>query len=418
MKLRTARMLAITKQHLAGKRPKMPGPETIMKLFRDLSYVQLDPTQAVAPSHLIVLWSRLGSFRESDLDRLLWKDKKLFEYWAHMASIVLTEDYPLYSPRMKRFHQGDRVWDVRLREWMDDNYKLKEYVLSEIRSRGPLSSREFEDRSDDAWEKARRRWGLKPSDWGSGEGRSVSRMIEFLFHDGTLMVAGRQGRQKIWDLSERCLPDWTPKASLTEAEVEYLGAQKSLKALGVATPKEIARHFLVWRYPNLRATIQHLASDSRILPVELTDGPRLKGQYYIHADDADTAVALSKGEWEPRTTLLSPFDNLVSDRDRTHLLFDFFFRAEIYTPKPKRKHGFFVLPILDGDRLIGRIDPTMDRQEERLRINSVHAEPNAPEGRAPARRIAEAIEDLGEFLGAKEVVYEGKIPAPWKGYMK
>lgn len=414
--LRTARRLAISKQHLAGKAPRNPTPETIMKLFRDLSYVQLDPTQTVAPSHLLVLWSRLGTFRESDLDRLLWKDRKLFEYWAHMASIVLTEDYPLYSPRMKRFHQGDRVWDVRLREWMKDNSKLKEYVLSEIRSRGPLSSRDFEDRSEDAWDRARSKWGLKPSDWSSG--RSVSRMLEFLFHDGTIMVAGRQGRQKVWDLSERCLPGWTPKTSLTEAEVEYLGAQKSLRALGVATPKEIAWHFLIRRYPNLRSTIEHLTSDSKILPVNLTDGPRVKGRFYIHADDVDTAEALSKGEWEPRTTLLSPFDNLVTDKDRTHLLFDFFFRLEIYTPKHKRKHGFYVLPILDGDRFVGRIDPLMDRLNERLVINAVHAEQGAAEGKAQAKRIAESIGELAEFLGAKEVVYPGKIPEPWKGHLE
>lgn len=414
--LLTARRLAISKQHLAGSAPRNPGPETIMKLFSDLSYVQLDPTQALAPSHLIVLWSRLGAFREADLDRLLWKDRKLFEYWAHMASIVPTEDYPLYSPRMKRFHQGDRVWDVRLREWMKDNSNLKEYVLSEIRSRGPLSSHDFEDRSEDAWDKARRKWGLKPSDWSSG--RSVSRMLEFLFHDGTIMVAGRQGRQKVWDLSERCLPDWTPKTSLTEAEVEYLGAQRSLKALGVATPKEIAWHFLVRRYPNLRSTIERLTADSKIIPVELTDVPRVKGRFYIHADDLDKAEALSKGEWEPRTTLLSPFDNLITDKDRTQLLFDFFFRVEIYTPKHKRKHGFYVLPILDGDRLVGRIDPFMDRQNERLVINAVYAEAGLQGGRAQAQRIARAADELGGFLGAKRVVYPGRIPDPWKGYLK
>lgn len=413
--LQTARRLAVTKQHLAGKTPKNVGPEAIMKLFRELSYVQLDPTMAVAPNHLLVLWSRLGSFRESDLDKLLWKDRKLFEYWAHMASIVLTEDYPLYLPRMKAFHKGEDVWSVRLREWIKENSRLRDYILADIRSRGPMTSRDFEPRSKDAWLTATRRWGLRDSDWSSGGG--VHRMLEFLFHEGAVMVAGRQGRQKVWDLTERCLPDWTPRTALTGAQVEYIGAQRSLKALGVATRKHIVWHYLVRRYPNFKTTLKSLVQDSKFLPVELTDGPSIKGHFFIHADDLDTVEALSK-EWEPRTTLLSPFDNLIADKERTLQLFGFLFRNEIYTPKEKRVHGFFILPILDGDRLIGRIDPIVDRKNGRLVVNAVHAEPHAPEGRAVAHRIAAALDDLGEFVGANEVVYPAKIPEPWKGYLR
>lgn len=411
MTLRTARRLAVFKQHLAGRPPKRIGPDTILKLVRDLNYVQLDPTMTVAPSHILVLWSRLGHYRESDLDRLLWKDKKLFEYWAHMASIVLTEDFPLYLPRMNKFHKGDRVWDVRLREWMNENSKLREHVLAEIRSRGPLASRDIEELSDDAWRRATRKWGLRDSAWGTGGG--VPRMLQFLFHDGTIMVAGRRGRQKLYDLTERFLPDWTPKTELTDAEVERIGAQRSLRALGVATPKQMAWHFLIWRHPNIRSTVRTLVSDSKLLPVGLADAPRTKGPFFIHADDLDTAEALSKGDWEPRTTLLSPFDNLVTDKERTHQLFDFFLRNEIYTPKEKRVHGFFVLPILDGERLIGRIDPAMDRKNERFVVKAVHAEPGAPEGGAASRRISDAVESLADFLGAKEVVYPRHLPKVW-----
>jgi uncharacterized protein len=410
MSLQTARRLAVTKQHLDGRPPKKVGTDTILKLVLDLNYVQLDPTMAVAPNHLLVLWSRLGSFRESDLDSLLWKDKKLFEYWAHMASIVLTEDYPLYLPRMKKFHRGDRVWDVRLRSWMKENSKLRAHVLAEIRSRGPLASRDIEEISGDVWLNATRKWGLRDSAWGTGGG--VPRMLQFLFHDGTIMVAGRRGRQKLYDLTERFLPPWTPKTKLTDAEVEYTGAQRSLKALGVGTPKQIAWHFLVRRYQNLRSTVKTLVSDSKLIPVELTDAPRAKGPFFIHADDIETAEALAH-DWEPRTTLLSPFDNLVTDKERTLQLFGFLLRNEIYTPKEKRVHGFFVLPILDGDRLIGRIDPYMDRENERLVINAVHAEPGAPGGRAVSVRIAGAIESLADFLGAKEVVYPRRVPVVW-----
>jgi uncharacterized protein len=416
MSLKTARRLALVKQHLAGRRPKRPGPGAIMDLMKDLRYLQLDPTNIVAPSHLLVLWSRIGAFRETDLDGLLWRDKKLFEYWAHRASIVLTEDYPLYSPRMKSFYEGDLTWDKRLREWVNENKGLQDYIIGELKAKGPLPLREFEERSEGSWRKARRRWGLRPSAWASET--SVSRMVQFLFHDGTIMVAGRQGRQKVWDLSERCLPPWTPKTELTEAEVEYDGAQKSLRALGVATPKQIAWHFLIRRFPNIRSTMQSLVTDSRVLLVELTDGAVAKGSLFIHADDVEAARSLEDGDWEPRTTLLSPFDNLIADRDRTLAFFGFFYRIEIYTPKEKRKHGFFVLPILDGDKLIGRLDPYLDRDKEELVIRAVHAEPGAPRGSAPAKRIAEATGDLAEFLGAKQVTYSGRVPEPWRGYLK
>jgi uncharacterized protein YcaQ len=415
MTLRTARRLAIRKQHLDGSPRRRPDAESIMQLMRDMRYLQLDPTSVVAPSHLLVLWSRLGQFRTSDLDRLMWKERKLFEYWAHVASIVLTEDYPLYLARMKKFYGGERTWDVRVREWRKKNAALQKYIIDELCRRGPLLSRDFEDRSTDEWKQSRKKWGLRASAWSSES--DISRMLQFLFHDGSIMVAGREGRQKVYDLPERVLPRWTPKDHLSDDEIEYEGAQLSLKALGVASAKQITFHFLRWRYPNFRSTLERLASDSKVLPVKLGDIPESKAQWYIHPDDLQLAEDIEAGEWEPRTTLLSPFDNLITDRDRTLQLFDFFYRIEIYTPKAKRKHGFFVLLILDGDKLIGRIDPSMDRRKERLVVNAVYAEPGAPRDKATALRVAGAVEDLAGFLGAKSVEYRN-VPEIWKAALR
>jgi len=242
-------------------------------------------------------------------------------------------------------------------------------------------------------------------------------MLFHLFIKGEVMVAGRQGNQKLWDLSERFLPGWVSKKKLSEQEVEYEGVQRSIRALGIANESELNLHFLRGRYSNLKETLKRLAAESEIHPVHISDGPVEKGQRYIHAQDIQLLEGLKSGQWEPRTSLLSPFDNLICDRARTRLLFNFDYTIEIYTPQAKRKYGYYVLPILYGDKLIGRIDPLMDRKKEKLTIKSVHAEPQAPRDKNVSREIGEKVEELSEFLGAKEVVYSRKVPRFWQSHL-
>ncbi len=410
--LKNARGLAVAKQHLAGKPSSKPDAEAILEVARDLGCVQLDPISAVAPSHLIVFWSRLGSFEKSDLERLLWRDKKLFEYWAHQQSIVLMEDYPLYYTMMRSYPDTfvkplGSAWSQRVKRWLDANVELRNYVLRELKQKGPLLSRQFEDKS-----KTKRRG----SGWGSSS--EISRMLFNLFFMGEVMVAGRQGNQKLWDISERFLPPWASKKNLSDGEVEYEAVQRSLRALGTANAQEISFHFLRGRYRNLKATLKRLQAESKIHEVEIADGPVGKGERYIHSKDIPLLDKLGSDDWQPRVSLLSPFDNLICDRTRTKLLFDFDFTSEIYTPPSKRKYGYYVLPILYGDRFIGRIDPLMDRKKEKLLIKSVHAEPGAPKDRKVSGEIRESIEQLSEFLGAKEVVYSKRVPKFWQNSLR
>src|SRR5712692_10880856 len=190
-------------------------------------------------------------------------------------------------------------------------------------------------------------------------------MMFHLFLRGEVMVVGRQGKQKLYGLSENFLPSWVSKEELSAEEVEYLSAQRSLRALGIANSSEISWHFFRNRYPNLKATMKQLVADEKIVPVDITDGPVGKGERYIHSDDIELLEELQSGEWLPRLSLLSPFDNLISDRTRTRLFFNFDYTTEIYTPSHKRKYGYYVMPILFGDRMIGRIDP-LDRKSTRL----------------------------------------------------
>jgi len=171
--LENAKRLAVAKQHLAGKRRNRPNSDDILRVTRDLGCLQLDPISTVAPSHLIVLWSRLGNFDRTDLDNLLWRDKKLFEYWAHQASIVLMEDYPLYYSLMRRHPdvlvRPGSIWRQRIDKFLNANTRLRDHILSELRKKGPLLSRQFEDKT-----RAKRSFGW--SSWGD-----VSRMMFHLF---------------------------------------------------------------------------------------------------------------------------------------------------------------------------------------------------------------------------------------------
>ena len=409
--LQNARRLAVAKQHLAGKRPDKPDSDDILEVTRSLGCLQLDPISAVAPSHLIVLWSRLGIFDPSELDRLLWSEKKLFEYWAHQASIVLMEDYPLYYYMMRGYpdvvlRSLGPVWRARVKKWLGKNSDLRDYVLTELKQKGPLLSRQFEDKTR-----------AKPRGFGWSSWSDVSRMLSHLYFKGEVMVVGRQGKQKLWDISERFLPSWVPRKELSEQEVQYEAVQRSLRALGTANESEISWHFLRGRYRNLKDTLKQLEAESKIQTVDIADGPLGKGARYIHSQDLRILDELDSGNWEPRVSLLSPFDNLFCDRARTKLLFNFDYTIEIYTPQNKRKYGYYVLPILYGDKFIGRLDPLMDRKSERLFIKAVHAEPAAPKDKDVSREIRESVEHLSEFLGAKEVVYSRKVPKYWQSHL-
>ena len=401
-----ARRFAITRQRLAGPRPAATAAG-ILDVVRDLGCLQLDPISAVARSHQIVLFSRIGHYDRADLDRLLWRERGLFEYWAHVASIVLTEDFPIHSRLMRTYASGPATTPraKRHRDWLKANAGLRRHILGEIRRSGPLPSRYFEDKAKAEWHS---------TGWTSG--RNVGEMIDYLWTKGVILVAGRSGLQKLWDLGERILPDWTPRERLAEREVVYRAAQKSLRALGVARPRHIEQHFIRGRYPNLKRALADLEADGRIERVEIADGGAAwPGEWYIHMDDLPLLERLEAGDWQPRTALLSPFDNLICDRARTQLLFDFDFRVEIYVPAPKRRYGYYVLPILHGDRFVGRIDPKLDRQNGRLAINAVYAEPGAPADRVTARAVAQAIEDLAGFLGASDIAYDRRrVPAAWK----
>lgn len=397
-----ARRLAVAGQRLAGQRPP-PTENGLLDLFRDLGCVQLDPTSAVAPNHLLVPWSRLGRYDVADLDSLRWQRRALFDYWAHAASIVLTEDFPIHHLRMRQHPRHDYASTRKIRAFVATNDQLRRHILAQLRRRGPLLTSEIEDRSAVGWVST-----------GWTHGRNVDRMLAFLWMQGRVLVAGRRGQQRAWDLASRVLPPWTPKRRLTEPTVVRMAAERSLGALGIGTARHIEGHFTVGAYPGLDAALRRLQREGRIEEVRVVDrGAAWPGRWYVRTSDLPAQDEAQAG-WEPRTTLLSPFDNLIRDRARTEFLFGFRFRLEIYVPKDKREFGFFVMPILHGDRLVGRVDPLMDRSRGVLKVNAVHLEPGVRTTKGLGRSVARALRALGAFLGAGSVEPPAKLPDGWR----
>jgi uncharacterized protein YcaQ len=330
--LEEARRIAVRSQLLDG------SATSVLETVRRLGFLQLDPIATVAPAAQLVLWSRLGPYDVEELDRLLWQEKKLFEWRAFIYPI---EDLPLIRARMREpwSHLKRDQW---AKEFMKEQAGLRRYVLRELERRGPLPSRELEHHAARADE--RTVW------WGTRA--QMTWMLELLHRRGRIAVAGRDRGQRLWDIAERWYPETEP---VPLREAKRLLAEKRFRALGVRRAGD------VWEaHPDVSAD-----------PV-----PR-------------------------RTTLLSPFDRLIHDRDRAEALWNFFYRIEIYTPKAKRQYGYYVLPVLHGDRLVGRIDPEYDRKAGVLRVNRVFAEPDV---RFPHRSLERAVHSLARFVGAREIV--------------
>jgi uncharacterized protein len=347
----------------------------------------MDPTRRVARTEHLVLWSRLGRrFHVAELERLLWRDRSLFEY---RAFILPTSQYPVHRQTMRRYPSGSGGRRQYVRRYLRENQAFRRYVLARLRADGPLPTRAFEDRSAVGW---------RTGGWND-DGRNTSMMLEVLWAKGEVMIAGRAGQERVWDLAARRLPVDETRLAPGEEARRLLDTQ--LRALGISKLTGFDKTFEGTRPPGWERALAGLEREGRAVRVRI-DG--ISGERWAHAD----ALARS---FRPRTVLLSPFDRLIHDRTRTEELFDFRFRLEIYVPKDKREFGYFVMPILHGDRIVGRLDPHFDRTANVLRVDAVYAEPDAPADAWPA--IGKQIDELATWLGARDVALPA-LPPVWR----
>jgi uncharacterized protein len=348
-----ARRIAVRAQLLDANRPTY-----LVETVRQLTMLQLDPTAAIAPSADLVAWSRLGStYRPEQLKQAVEEDRTLFEFDAMVRHV---DDLGLYLAGASNFPDYERS-----RVWFRDNDSFRTDILELLRKSGPLASRDIPDTCAVPW---------ASSGWTNN--RNVTQMLEFMMMRGEIAISGRIGRERVWDLPERVYPK-VDVPSVEEAERRR--NERRLSSLGIARAK------------------------GRAMPMEP-----------IHVGDAGEPAVVegTKGEWrvdpdalrddfEGRTALLSPFDRLVHDRKRTEELFEYEYTLEMYKPEAKRRWGYFALPILHGDRLVGKLDAKADRRASVLRVNAIHEDVKFT--RAMTKGVQDELDDLASWLGLESV---------------
>ena len=301
---------------------------------------------------------------------------------------MATSDYGIHREAMRRYPRGDLTRERYIREWVEANAAFRRYVLRELRRRGPLLSRDLEDRSTVPW-----RTG------GWNDGKAVGRMLDILWFGGEITIVGREGNERVWDLASRRLPPDEPRWN--SRDVARAVVERGLRRLGVARRGQFGRMF-DGVPPGAETAWKALVREGAAVPARIEG---LDGEWWAHRD------VLDREPGPGRTVLLSPFDRLVYDRERAAELFGFRYRLEMYVSPAKREYGYYVLPLLHGTELIGRVDATLERPTMVLRVDGVWAERGAPADAGPD--VAAALGELARWLGAEDVAVGRRTPRAW-----
>jgi uncharacterized protein YcaQ len=371
-----AQALMVAAQGL-HRRPCTPATkDDLLATIRQMGVLQIDTIHVVARSPYLVLWSRLGDYTPSWLDDLL-AERALFEYWAHAACFLPIEDYPLYRYRMiDPLHASWR----HLHAWMAEHRAEVDRMLAFIREHGPVRSADFERKDGQAsgW------WEWKPE----------KQTLEVLFMAGELMIARRHNFQRIYDLRERVLPAWHDSPLPPFEAVQRELVLTAVRAMGITTARWVADYFRTMQKETVLLP-PALAAEGALVEIAVEGW---QSPAFIHPDNLALAETAAAGALQPElTTLLSPFDPLVWDRARALTMFGFDYLIECYTPAPKRRYGYFTLPILRRGALIGRLDPKAHRKEGRFEIKALHLEPGVPVTDELVADIAETLRECAAW---------------------
>jgi uncharacterized protein YcaQ len=400
--------LFLERQHLARPRARRLTARSLAGFVEDAGGLQIDSINVVERAHHLTLWSRFGPYDRRALERLVYRRRLLFEYWAHAACLVPAAHFGAWRRAMLDYSLKSRAWGA----WLRRNRRVLRAVEDAIAGSGPLGSRDFEHRrppgAAGGW------WNWKPA----------THALDYLWMSGRTLVHSREHFRKRFDLAERVMPAAVSGQPLSREAFRRWHLRRSLHALGAASETDL-RMYLTYPHVSVaerRSVLRAALREGEIVEVGV-EGER--GRWYALSEDLP---ALERAGRRRRpssgTTLLSPFDSFLWHRERTRRLFGFDYRIEVYTPGHRRSHGYYSLPILHDGQLIGRLDPKTHREERRLEVKAVHFEawfakgerpPVASWGRverdAALAGVGEALRSLASFVGADEVTIGTVAPS-------
>ena len=361
------------------QRPAFSSQADLKDIIERIGLLQLDSISVVARSHYLVMLARAGLYDPAELDALL-DEGYLFETWAHAMCQLPSAHFPWYHAYIQEKRLKESGWQI---DQLDmDLDAVSAQVLETIRAQGAMSSKDFESerRGDGGW------WNWKPT--------KVA--LEYLFDYGELMVSHRVKFQRYYDLRDRVLARHRFRLDKSIDDFRRWTIERGLRHIGIGTSNHVADYYRQAKR-DAAAILSKMLDSGEALPVAVEGW---KDAAYIHRDNIGALERIRAREHEPTlTAFLSPFDNMFWDRDRDEMLWDFFYRIEVYTPKAKRVYGYYVMPILHGCELVGRIDPKVDRKKKRLIFNNLHLERGVKIDGALNRGLIRAIEEFMTFHG-------------------
>lgn len=366
--------------------------DDLLHLIGRLGFVQLDSINTLARAHDLILFSRRPRYRQTALKRLHEKERALFEHWTHDAAVIPMEYYPWWHLRRQR--DADRLrqqWRNGRRDGFEKQFQV---VLDEIRERGPLGSSDVgqgEKRGSGGW------WDWHPS----------KTALEYLWRSGALCVVGREGFQKRYDLTERVIESALCTPPVSDAhEIETIDwcCNGALDRLGFATPAELAAFWDHITLAEAKTWCSEELAAGRLQPVQITcvDGST-RSVFARPGIDGDPALNTTPA---PRLRVLSPFDPALRDRKRAERLFGFTYRIEIFVPEPQRTYGYYVFPIMEGDRLVGRVDMKAYREDDVLRVKALWPEAGVRWGKGRQSAFEGELQRLLRLAGVSRISFE------------
>jgi uncharacterized protein YcaQ len=354
LSIENARNLALMAQGLAESPTKKANKSDIIKTIRRIHALQIDTINIVARAPYHIIWSRIGNYDPVWLEEL-HQEGKIFEYWSHAACFLLIEDYPIYRRTMLDSSGG---WD-NYRKWAKRNMTVVDGVYQYIKENGSVKSSDFK----------RQKCGNGWWDW-----KAEKIALEYLFSEGKLMISRRDNFQRVYDLRENVLPNWKDEDAFSYEQMIRIQVSRAVKALGISNESWAASYFYLPK-SEVKRIIPLLISEGSLLAVSVEG--RDQETFYIHENSLGLLEKICVKNFSPNlTTLLSPFDPMITDRSRLKSLFGFDYTLECYLPASKRVYGYFSLPILHNGSFIGRLDAKAWRKEKKLEVKNIWIEPH------------------------------------------